>query len=106
MTGLCICLRSAAKITHRAQALTSLASKWHVCATIDSFDGTDGETPILQVASPRVFPIDGNCESDDEEADEEDEIDDTKMVPTFVNTISYQKRQALGKHQIEANVSL
>lgn len=96
VTGLCICLRSAAKITHRAQAITSLAAKWHVCATIDSFDGTDGETPILRLASPgRIFPYHSHCESDDEEGDDEDELDNTNMVPTFVNTISYQKRQAL-----------
>ncbi|KZV32520.1 hypothetical protein F511_37747, partial [Dorcoceras hygrometricum] len=37
VTGLVICLRSAAKITHKAQAITSLVAKWHACATINSF---------------------------------------------------------------------
>ncbi|KAJ0955681.1 hypothetical protein HanPSC8_Chr01g0005661 [Helianthus annuus] len=35
--GLYICQRSAAKITHKAQSLTSLATKWHMCATTHNF---------------------------------------------------------------------
>ncbi|GAB4826527.1 hypothetical protein Ancab_033422 [Ancistrocladus abbreviatus] len=95
VTGLCICLRSATKITHKALSITCLAAKWHVCATIDSFDCADNETPIARVASPRIFPVNSNAESDDEEGDGDDELDNTKMLPIFANTISYQKRQAL-----------
>ncbi|CAN1799540.1 hypothetical protein LINPERHAP1_LOCUS22146 [Linum perenne] len=40
-----ILLRSATKITHKAQAVTSLAAKWNVCATLERFDANDGETP-------------------------------------------------------------
>ncbi|KAL0306327.1 UNVERIFIED_CONTAM: hypothetical protein Sradi_6050000 [Sesamum radiatum] len=40
LSGLLSLLRSAARITHKAQAVTSLAAKWHVCATIDSFNTT------------------------------------------------------------------
>ncbi|TYI04347.1 hypothetical protein ES332_A10G011000v1 [Gossypium tomentosum] len=56
VTGLFICLRSATKITHRAQAITGLAAKWHVCATINSFDEADGETPMAQIVSPQMYP--------------------------------------------------
>lgn len=92
--GLFICLRSATKITHRAQAITGLAAKWHVCATINSFDEADSETPMAQVISPQMYPVDVDWESDEE--DEGDDLDNTKLVPIFAHTVSFQKRQALG----------
>ncbi|KAA8515567.1 hypothetical protein F0562_018822 [Nyssa sinensis] len=95
VTGLFICLRSATKITHKAQSVTSLAAKWHICATINSFDDLDNETPTAQIVSSPVYPVNANWESDDEEGDGDDELDNTKMVPILAHTISYQKRQAL-----------
>ncbi|XP_042489633.1 uncharacterized protein LOC122069647 [Macadamia integrifolia] len=100
VTGLLICLRSATKITHKAQSVTCLAAKWHVCATIDSFDGTDSETPVAHPpARPHVrdFPINANGEwEDDETADGDDELDNTNMLmPIYARTISFHKRQAL-----------
>ncbi|XP_041022976.1 uncharacterized protein LOC121264014 [Juglans microcarpa x Juglans regia] len=95
VTGLFICLRSAIKITHRAHSITSLAAKWHVCATINSFDNTDGETPRAQITSAQVFRMGTVWESDDEEGDGDDDLDNTKLVPIFAHTISFQKRQAL-----------
>ncbi|XP_038691343.1 uncharacterized protein LOC119989739 [Tripterygium wilfordii] len=93
--GLFICLRSATKITHKAQSITSLAAKWHVCATINSFDELDGETPTTQITSNRVYPVNIDCELDDEEDDAEDDLDNSKLVPVFAHTISFQKRHAL-----------
>ena len=87
-------MRSATKITHRAQSITSLAAKWHVCATINSFDDADGETSTAQIVSPQMFPAGVDWES--EEEDGEDDLDNTKLVPIFAHTISFQKRQALG----------
>ncbi|MQM11328.1 hypothetical protein Taro_044231 [Colocasia esculenta] len=92
VTGILICLRSATKITHKAQAITSHAAKWHVCCTVDSFD-TETETPTL-TSSCRIHPSDKVTESDCEEVDDDD--DDTKLVQPNANTISFQKRQALG----------
>lgn len=97
VTGLFICLRSATKITHKAQSITSHAAKWHVCATIDSFDSTDCETPMQITSGPRVFPIDIDSE---EEGMDGDDMDDTKFFPPQAHTISFQKRQALGKFVI------
>lgn len=94
VTGLFICLRSATKITHKAQSLTSLAAKWHACATINPFDNTDGETPRARINSSQVFSMNHYWESDDEE-DGDDDLDNTKLVPIFTHTISFQKRQAL-----------
>lgn len=81
MTGLFICLRSAAKITHKAQALASHATKWHICATLES------------------FAIDRPSEEEEEEegSSEEDELEGTKVLHPHAHTISFQKRQALGK---------
>ncbi|KAF7815882.1 extracellular ligand-gated ion channel protein [Senna tora] len=99
LSALSVLLRSATKITHKAQAITGLASKWHACATLDSFDGVgEGETPPTQISHERLYPTvgtDGESEADDA-GDEEDDIDNTKFIPSYAySTISYQKRQAL-----------
>lgn len=93
VTGLFICLRSATKITHRAQSVTSLAARWHVSATINSFDELEGEAPTAQIASGNNFPIDS--ELDSEEGDGEDDLEYAKIAPIYARTISFQKRQAL-----------
>ncbi|KAL7130911.1 hypothetical protein ABFS83_13G163800 [Erythranthe nasuta] len=98
VAGLLILLRSAARITHKAQAVTCLASKWHVCATIDSFDTTETETPVTRMVEERMFSAtcsEGSFDLDDV-GDEEDELDNSKFVPMYTHsTISFQKRQAL-----------
>lgn len=79
--------------------MTSLATKWHVCATINSFDDIDGETPLDQTSacSHQVFPVDIDWVLDDEDDDGDEDTDNsTKMVPIFAHTISFQRRQALG----------
>ncbi|XP_031124752.1 uncharacterized protein LOC116027329 [Ipomoea triloba] len=95
VTGLFICLRSAAKITHRAHALSSLAAKWHACATLSSFE-FDPETPLARTETPQMI-FSASLANWDSENDEgyEDELDDTNMMAVNAHTISYQKRQAL-----------
>lgn len=102
LAGLMIILRSATRITHKAQAVTCLAAKWHVCATIDSFDSVEAEaTPVARVGHNQVFPVitngvyEGSSDTEDV-GDEEDELDNTELVPAYAySTISFQKRQAL-----------
>ncbi|CAN8302348.1 unnamed protein product [Cochlearia groenlandica] len=102
VTGLFICLRSATKITHKAQSVTSLAAKWNVCATVDSFfDNLDGETPTTSMIESQISPC-GNItldhtsdDDDDEEGEGDDDLDNTKIHHIYANTISFQKRQAL-----------
>ncbi|XP_071720615.1 uncharacterized protein [Rutidosis leptorrhynchoides] len=96
VTGLSICLRSAAKITHKAQSVTSLAAKWHTCATIDSFEdvGPNEETPMANANDKVCYNFNAHMDSDMDE-EYEDELDNTKMVPIYRNTLTYQKRQAL-----------
>ncbi|KAL5548469.1 hypothetical protein UlMin_003700 [Ulmus minor] len=98
VAALLILLRSATKITHKAQAVTCLATKWHVCATLDSFEVDNGETPTALAANRQVFSgdSDGELAGDDETEEEEDDLDSTKFIPAYAySTISYQKRQAL-----------
>lgn len=100
VTALLILLRSASKITHKAQAVTCLAAKWHVCATLESFETADGETPTL-VARNKGRDIITLTESDSEDyGDEEDDLDNNNIIPAYAfSTISFQKRQALGKNK-------
>ncbi|KAI3740773.1 hypothetical protein L2E82_31246 [Cichorium intybus] len=91
--GMYICQRSAAKITHKAQSLTSLVSKWHICATIDTFVDTDtiNESPTANIIIPQMVDLD----FDNEVGDGDDELDNTKFIPIYKHAISYQQRQAL-----------
>lgn len=93
VAGLFMCLRSATKITHKAQAITSHAAKWHMCVTINSFDTADCETPVQITSGPQFFAMDTDSS---EEAMDGDDVDDTAFIPTHANTISFQKRAALG----------
>ncbi|KAK1422566.1 hypothetical protein QVD17_17849 [Tagetes erecta] len=93
VSGLFICLRTAAKITHKAQSVTSLAAKWHTCATVDSFDDMGPAASITSETSSSSY-----LQMDSEEEEEEgeyDKLDNTKLVPIYKHTVSYQKRQAL-----------
>ncbi|CAA7048406.1 unnamed protein product [Microthlaspi erraticum] len=96
VTALLILLRSASKITHKAQAVTCLAAKWHVCATLESFETADGETPTL-VPRNKGRDVITLTESDSEDyGDEEDDLDNNNIIPAYAfSTISFQKRQAL-----------
>ncbi|KNA06908.1 hypothetical protein SOVF_176740 [Spinacia oleracea] len=100
LTGIIIILQSATKITHKAQAVTSLSAKWHVCATIDSFGTTsETETPVLQNGSggsQGFFDARSGHSDEDEAGDEEDDVDNTRFLPAYAySSIGFQKRQAL-----------
>lgn len=99
VSGLLILLRGATKITHKAHSITGLAAKWHICATINSFDNIEGETPTTAHAiSAQAIAnnISWGSSDDDEVGDEEDELDNTKLLlPIYTQTISFHKRQAL-----------
>ncbi|KAI7739645.1 hypothetical protein M8C21_003127 [Ambrosia artemisiifolia] len=98
LAGLLILLRSATRITHKAQGVTCLAAKWHVCATIDAFEPpeADTETPTVGAVGSPVFPVEASSSDYDDVGSEEDELDNTKLIPAYAySTISFQKRQAL-----------
>lgn len=90
-------------MTHKAQSVTSIATKWNVCASLDTFDDLDsGDTPKYPT-SRQHFQIlsrrrDVTRSSDDDEDGEVDsDLDNTTIHPIYARAISFQKRQALGK---------
>ncbi|CAI9280501.1 unnamed protein product [Lactuca saligna] len=86
LVGIVLCLSAAAKISHRAQALGSVACKWHALVTCDSNDSSQSE--IL---------IDNNLEAN---RSSQNELESGDFVPFSVHnkfassTSSYQKRQS------------
>lgn len=88
-------------MTHKAQTVTSIATKWNVCASLDTFDVLDdGETPKCpttiqhsQILSRRRNVI----QSSDDDEEGEGDHNDLDIHPIFARAISSQKRQALGK---------
>jgi hypothetical protein len=113
VAGLLICLHSAAKITHKTQAITSIASAWHADATINTQD-CDQENPrppgkaYLQQQQQQapLCTSSGDESDDDETSPSEDSLDTSSKFTSFQAThISYQKRQALGKHARTHHVS-
>ncbi|XP_021755678.1 uncharacterized protein LOC110720900 isoform X3 [Chenopodium quinoa] len=96
LAGLMIILRSATKITHKAQAITALSAKWHVCATIDSFVTSETELPGANHTNAGLFDPRSLDSDDDDAGSEEDDVDTTKLLPAYAySTISFQKRHAL-----------
>lgn len=105
LSGLLILLRSATKITHKAQSVIGLAAKWHICAAIHSFENINGETQTTDTASAQAIATNVNWGLPDEEVgDEDDEFNNTKLLPVYTHTISFHTRQALGKWQFNTGV--
>lgn len=97
LVGLIICLHGGAKISHRAQGLASVTSRWHAVVTCGPKDASqsrfDNSTGNLEIAySAGSLPI-TYSESDLESVD-------YVPVPTSAQIASdkslYQKRQAFG----------
>ncbi|KAL8136442.1 hypothetical protein V2J09_002443 [Rumex salicifolius] len=98
VSGLMILLHSAAKITHKGQAITCLAAKWHVCATIDSFNPTEQARNPSHLKNTNDYAV-LDYSDENESAHEEDDSDDTRFIPAYKSSsVSFQKRQALEKY--------
>ncbi|GJU61293.1 hypothetical protein Tco_1243128 [Tanacetum coccineum] len=108
VSGLFICLRNAAKITHKAQSVTSLAAKWHTCATIDSFDdmGPTEETAQDNITTEtNKYHFNNHNYSDNEEGDE-DELDNTNDIlgeqQGRDHSVWFYVRQDISTHNLRA----
>ncbi|KAK4803579.1 hypothetical protein SAY86_003396 [Trapa natans] len=100
VTALLILLRTATRITHRAQSIACLASKWNVSAALDfSTAWKDSDSPDPQDAATRgdPFPLSiieeppyvGNSGN-------EGVLDNYQLAPVYARSIiSFQKRLAL-----------
>jgi Protein of unknown function (DUF3537) len=103
VAGLLIILRSAAKITHQAQALTGHAAKWHACATIEPCETDEIDSSgITHTRNPSsVYSVNFSDELSDEDSttgDDDELLENTKFIGMNAHTISFQKRQALGNY--------
>lgn len=96
VVGLILCLHAAAKISHRAQGVSSIGSRWHAFVTCSSTDGSQsrgtsssGNLDVMDQAS--LLPRDYS----------ESDLDSVDNVTLPINTrlvsymSSFHKRQAL-----------
>ncbi|GAB4860478.1 hypothetical protein Ancab_035637 [Ancistrocladus abbreviatus] len=93
VVGIIICLHSATKITHRAQALVSVASRWHALVTSNSTEsiGTSANGRNLEGAGVSV-PIIMNYSASDLESTDDIPVTTNVQLASYVS--SYHKRQA------------
>lgn len=98
LVGIVLCLSAAAKISHRAQSLGSVASRWHALVTCNANDGSgSGNAENGGNAGPHPSgSLSFNCsESDLESAD-------YMPLPSNIHPSpsksSYERRQAFGMY--------
>ncbi|KAL5974218.1 hypothetical protein ACLOJK_030881 [Asimina triloba] len=94
LSGFFMCLMGAARITHRAQGVVAIATRWHIlitCASNAASNALKAKNPAGRTeAGPDGFLI-SNCGSDT------DASDDTFMIFPTHDVSSFETRQALGK---------
>ncbi|KAL1216422.1 hypothetical protein V5N11_026353 [Cardamine amara subsp. amara] len=99
VVGIILCLHAATKISHRAQAIASVASRWHAimsCSTNDSTQIRTSPSGVNLEATtnpPISFPI-SRSESDVESMDYYMRMPATNHFPSSLSMSSYHKRQA------------
>lgn len=92
LVGIVLCITAAAKISHRAQGLGSVASRWHALVTCNANDGSE-RGANADLSHPVGSLTVNYSESDLESAD---------CIPfpaneNLTSSTTYQKRQAFGK---------
>lgn len=97
VVGIIICLHAATKISHRAQGIASLASRWHALLTCSSTDSLHNRV------SNNVGNLEAAINLDSMEINySESDLDSSDYVPIPINAqlasymSSYHKRQAFG----------
>lgn len=94
VSGFFLCLFGAARITHRAQTIASVATKWHM--TVTCANRFKNSNIITTVETNHT-----NCEDNNEEEEEEDggsdSSDDILTSVSPQDSSSFHIRQALGQ---------
>ncbi|XP_010263393.1 PREDICTED: uncharacterized protein LOC104601654 [Nelumbo nucifera] len=83
LSGFFLCLLGAARITHRAQGIVSIATRWHIVVTCASCNAAESE------AWKNLLPIANADPSDDHSSHT------LASIPSSQDTSSFQTRQAL-----------
>ncbi|KAE9454215.1 hypothetical protein C3L33_13892, partial [Rhododendron williamsianum] len=101
VAGITLCLNAAAKISHRAQGIASLASRWHATVTCSSADASQmrisSSMGNLGVASTLGSVFTNNSESDLESLER---IAMPRITHLDSYMSSYLKRQAFGSSNV------
>ncbi|GFP87988.1 hypothetical protein PHJA_000942500 [Phtheirospermum japonicum] len=98
LVGIVLCLNAAAKISHRAQSLGSISSRWHALVTCNSND-VFGSGILDNSGNAEVCPHAGSLSVNCSESDLESSTDYMPLpanVHVTSSTSSYNRRQAFG----------
>ncbi|CAK9312915.1 unnamed protein product [Citrullus colocynthis] len=93
LCGFFLCLFGAARITHRAQAIASVATRWHMLVTSAASGSNPTKSPPLQ--PPVDDEKDGNGSGADDEDTDSDSSSDVLISVSTQQPSSFQTRQAL-----------
>lgn len=105
VTGFALCLHGAARITHKAQRVVSIASQWHALVTCQSHDISESETESM--TGSHAVDVDGMCLSPTEYgSDVELDADVFTIVSSKYESSSFQKRQAVVSYIQNSNAGI
>lgn len=94
LSGFFLCVLGAARITHRAQGITSVATRWHMTATCASVGGSDSRKGNAGEAADHDQCRDSTSSSSDSDSSSDINI----KVLSSQEPPSFQIRQALGEY--------
>ncbi|CAN7053454.1 hypothetical protein IGI04_028363 [Brassica rapa subsp. trilocularis] len=102
VVGIILCLHAATKISHRAQAIASVASKWHAIMSCSSTDATQIRTSpsgvhLEATTNPPISFQISHSESDVESMDHYMRMpanNNSHHFPSYMSMSAYHKRQA------------
>ncbi|KAG2322153.1 hypothetical protein Bca52824_015366 [Brassica carinata] len=101
VVGIILCLHAATKISHRAQAIASVASKWHAIMSCSSTDSTQIRTSpsgahLEATTNPPVSFRISHSESDVESMDHYTRMSasNNSHSPSYMSMSAYHRRQA------------
>ena len=104
VVGIILCLHAATKISHRAQAIASVASKWHAIMSCSSTDATQIRTSpsgvhLEATTNPPISFQISHSESDVESMDHYMRMpaNNNNHFPSYMSMSAYHKRQAFGE---------
>lgn len=98
LVGIVLCLSAAAKISHRAQSLGAIASRWHALVTCNSNDEILENDGNGETRPPSCLLTINYSESD---MDSSDYVPLPTSVQLTSSMSSYQRRQAFGMYIIK-----
>ncbi|PWA63010.1 hypothetical protein CTI12_AA357630 [Artemisia annua] len=94
LVGIVLCLSAASKISHRAQALGSVACRWHALITCDSNDASQSGTSI-DIKNTEAVNSTGSLGVNNSESELESDFVPFAIHNQFASsTSSYHKRQS------------